>query len=304
MSYGQGDCPAQYMCVGGSFTAVTDAVDELSSSNNGCLAVNEGTTSYWVQICALTAGTIQFEIAPSGNNNDYDWAVWNGSACPPTVAPIRCSFAISVAGPGADNTGVNSTNNAPQTDNSEGAGGNQWTQDINAVAGQCFTICINNYGPGSNNFNLTFGGTATLNCSILPIELLYFVGVKEQDGRNLLKWVTASEMSNDYFSIERSDDGEMFEEINRVDGAGNSSSELSYYVYDNNPIKGYNYYRLKQVDYNGDFEYSKTIVIDRSILNEKPIKIINYLGQEVDENYEGLRILYYEDGTAIKKVGK
>lgn len=249
-SFSQGDCPAQYVCAGGSFTAVVDVTDELNGTNNGCLAVNEGSTSYWYEICALTAGTIEFTIAPSGNNNDYDFAVWSGSTCPPTAAPVRCSFAISMAGPGGDNTGVSSANNAPQTDNSENAFGNQWVQDINAVAGQCFIININNYGTGSNNFNLTFGGTATLDCTLLPIELISFSAVESKNVVNI-DWIVATQINNDRFVIERSSDGLFWEDIVTISGAGNASETMFYKHVDKNPLIGLNYYRLKQIDFNG-----------------------------------------------------
>lgn len=303
ISKSQGDCPAQYVCVGGSFTAVTDATDELNASNNGCLAVNEGTTSYWFRICALTAGTIEFTIAPSGNNNDYDFAVWSGSTCPPTVMPIRCSFAASLAGPGADNTGVSSANNAPQTDNSENAFGNQWVQDINAAAGQCYIININNYGTGSNNFNLTFGGTATLDCTILPIELLSFEAILDKKQVKLF-WSVSTQINNDHFFIERSNDAFSWEKIAEVDGAGTNNQYQEYSCFDKNPLLGTNYYRLSQTDFDGTTKHFNIEVIDYEKMEINVVKITNLMGQEVNEDFDGLRVIYYSDGTVIKKVGK
>lgn len=300
-----GDCPAEFVCTNQSGESVNNgSTNELNASNRGCLTSNEASASHWYRVCFSTPGTFQFTISPSGNNNDYDFAVWNGSNCPPTAAPIRCSYAISSAGPGADNTGVNSLNNAPQTDNSEGAFGNQWVQDITVIAGQCLIICVNNYGTGSNNYDLTFGGTAVMDCMILPIELLSFSGVKVENS-NELKWTCASEINNDFFTIERSSDGILYTEIGVVDGAGTSSSITNYTFYDHNPPKTINYYRLKQTDFNGQTEYFEPIVIDNTLdVNLKPIKIINMLGQEVSDEYEGLRFIYYSDGTVVKKVGK
>lgn len=276
-----GDCPAQYICAGSPLTAVVDVTDELNPTNQGCLGVNEGTTSYWVQICAQTTGTIQFQIAPNGANNDYDWAVWNGSTCPPTTAPIRCSFAISNPGPGGDNTGVNSTNNAPQTDNSEGAGGNQWVQDINAIAGDCYTICINNYGTGSNNFTLSFSGTSTLNCSPLPIELTEFT-CNSTDKFIELNWTTQSETNNDYFNVERSQNGINWQKISTIMGQGTSTTPFSYVLRDSYPPYGNNYYRLKQVDYNADFTYTEIINCNFENNNSEEVTYYNILGQVVN----------------------
>jgi Secretion system C-terminal sorting domain len=92
----------------------------------------------------------------------------------------------------------------------------------------------------------------------LPIQLLSFSGQKEGEN-NKLSWVTQSELNNDYFSLERSRDGLNFDEIVQVKGAGNSSSALLYTAYDYFPDADITYYRLKQVDYNKKFSYSKII---------------------------------------------
>lgn len=139
--------------------------------------------------------------------------------------------------------------------------------------------------------------------SSLPIELIDLHGKNIGDVNNIY-WTTASEINNDYFSIERSSDGITFDEIERVDGAGNSTTIINYSIQDSEYKDGINYYRLKQTDFNGDFEYSKVIVIDNNIIKPTIIKVVNMMGQEVSEDYIGLRIVIYSDGTTIKKVGK
>lgn len=292
-----GDCPAQFTCTGGSYTATTDITDELNSSNQGCLASNEGTTSYWFRVCTSTAGTIQFTIAPSGNNNDYDWAVWTGSTCPPVVAPIRCSYAVSSAGPNGDNTGVNSLLNAPQTDNSEGVFGNQWVNDIIAPAGQCYIININNYGTGSNNFDISFGGTAQLQCVALPIELLYF-DCYSIDNRIELRWSTSTETNSDRFEIEHSLTGVSWITIGTITAQGNSIQPYNYIYSDNIPQQGTNYYRLKMIDLDGSYTYSG---ITSCI--SKGTKIIetyyDVLGREVDSTTKGLILVRVQIGNQV-----
>jgi len=94
----------------------------------------------------------------------------------------------------------------------------------------------------------------------LPIELLSFTAaVKDADVQ--LNWATASETNNDYFSIERTTDGIIFETIAIVNGAGNSSQILNYSAFDNAPLNGISYYRLKQTDYDGLFEYSNIVSV-------------------------------------------
>lgn len=99
---------------------------------------------------------------------------------------------------------------------------------------------------------------------ILPIELISFTG--EQKGvSNLLQWITASELNNDFFTIEKSPDGIHFENILEADGAGNSNVNLNYSAVDNFPFSGLNYYRLKQTDYDGQHTYSNIILIENKL---------------------------------------
>ncbi|WP_420315709.1 hypothetical protein [Ekhidna sp.] len=87
----------------------------------------------------------------------------------------------------------------------------------------------------------------------LPVELLYFEVNNEKN--IVLNWATVSEFNNDYFSIERSEDGENFYEIGKINGHGNSNNHLEYQFTDYFPIATVEYYRLKQVDYDGQYEY-------------------------------------------------
>ena len=89
-----------------------------------------------------------------------------------------------------------------------------------------------------------------------PVELLSF-DAKPSGNVVKLSWVTANEINNDYFVVERSEDTINFLPIKNVDGAGNSSSILNYYTIDENPLTGINYYRLKQTDFDNNFTYSE-----------------------------------------------
>lgn len=92
----------------------------------------------------------------------------------------------------------------------------------------------------------------------LPIVLLSFTALPTTETVKL-KWVTASEENNEFFTIERSLDAKTFEPILFVDGAGNSQTQRTYNATDIQPVLGRAYYRLKQTDFNGQFEYSETI---------------------------------------------
>jgi len=102
----------------------------------------------------------------------------------------------------------------------------------------------------------------TMNCSVLPIELLSFKARLTKNNLVSLEWVTASETNNDYFMVERSKDALHFEDIGKVKGKGNSNTITNYDFSDGNLPTGITYYRLQQVDYDGQYTYSKTISIE------------------------------------------
>lgn len=99
----------------------------------------------------------------------------------------------------------------------------------------------------------------------LPVVLIQFSGEKV-DEDNLLTWKTATEHNNDYFTLERSTDGFIFEAIATTAAAGNSTTEKLYSQFDIDPFRGVNYYRLKQTDINGSFSYSNTISLSRDYM--------------------------------------
>ncbi|MEX0812861.1 MAG: T9SS type A sorting domain-containing protein [Chitinophagales bacterium] len=97
----------------------------------------------------------------------------------------------------------------------------------------------------------------------LPIELLEFAG-KKSGSSVALQWVTATEINNDYYSLERSLDGINFTSIATINGAGNSLEQLNYQHFDSDPADGINYYRLKQTDFDGTYTYSSVISVEFS----------------------------------------
>ena len=94
----------------------------------------------------------------------------------------------------------------------------------------------------------------------LPIELVSFEANLNEDKVDI-KWVTATEINNDYFTVERSDDAKTWEEVIVTAGAGNSNQVLEYFEVDYEPLTDISYYRLKQTDYNGQFSYSNIVPV-------------------------------------------
>lgn len=98
--------------------------------------------------------------------------------------------------------------------------------------------------------------------STLPVELVYFYGEIYEDSV-LLKWGTATEVSNYGFDVERASNDFNFQTIGFVEGSGNSNSPKHYTFSDSLvEMTGIVYYRLKQIDFIGSFEYSDTAIVD------------------------------------------
>ena len=188
---------------------------------------------------------------------------------------------------------------------------------------------ITNYGGGTSQITIQAS-------SLLPVELSRFEGTVE--GCNIrLTWTSESEENFSHYEIERSTDRQNFETLGQVNGGGGLFS-ATYQFLDNNTSDN-NYYRLKMVDNDGTFEYSKTInivpncdVIDNVLVYPNPvsnqhisikiksrsevtekIQIVDLFGRElktlmVNLN-EGFNDLEYNpsdlnDGIYIIKIGK
>ena len=145
----------------------------------------------------------------------------------------------------------------------------------------------------------------TIGCGTLPIELLYFYSSHNKSNETILIWATATETNNNFFTIEKSVDGIYFKEIGKIKGAGNSTTKLNYSLRDEEIQNGVAYYKLKQTDYNGVSVTFNEIAVYTNLSDAlKIIKTTNLLGQDVSNDYDGVRIIYYSDGSIIKKTGK
>jgi hypothetical protein len=153
----------------------------------------------------------------------------------------------------------------------------------------------------------------------LPIELLSFTGHKTLDGVEL-NWTTATERENDYFTLLRSADAENCEPIGFVDGAGNSTSAISYSFVDDEPLPGLNYYQLKQTDWNGDSTLSHVVAVQFSNMftlthqsgssiswDDKYIQVLDIAGRSLSAwqqshilSIPGTYILVDKQGAAVR----
>ncbi len=224
----------------------------------------------WYQFTIQTGGTLGFTIAPYKTGtlgDDYDFALYGpNTLCGSLGSPIRCSYAWSNVSTNTTNkTGMNSATNSSFNDGSvicgtnnsgsdvsEDVCGNSWVDELNVTAGQVYYLMINKWTANGDGFDLTWNLTngASLQCIVLPIVLTSFT-CEDGPGLIYLDWITASEINNDHFVIERSSDAENYSVLTTVPGKGTSSQPTEYFLADTHPLPGVNYYRLSQVDKDG-----------------------------------------------------
>jgi hypothetical protein len=174
-----------------------------------------------------------------------------------------CSGTVSVPSGGCpDDQPLN--NSAYITTNGGSTSANVYVNGISANAefnlsgltiGQTYYLYVDGNGGTSSNFYIEAINNCEP-CSALPVTWSYFEAFKEQRTSQLY-WVTASEINNNYFEVLRSRDMETWEVLGQVAGAGNSSTENAYHFTDFQPYIGVNYYRIKQVDFDGKFDFSE-----------------------------------------------
>ncbi|MEM0997720.1 MAG: choice-of-anchor B family protein [Bacteroidota bacterium] len=100
--------------------------------------------------------------------------------------------------------------------------------------------------------------------TLFPVTFGEFVAESQRD-RVRLRWNTFSETNNEKFVIERSADGVEYASVTEVTGAGNSQDQIDYETFDDHPLEGRSYYRLKQVDKDGSFDYSEVRTLNRGV---------------------------------------
>lgn len=127
------------------------------------------------------------------------------------------------------------------------------------TVGQEYMLMVDGYLGAECDFRIADWGAV----NVLPVELSDFRGVEFED-KNTLIWTTDSEKNNDYFELLKSHDGENFEVVGIVQGVGNSTEQTVYSLEDRELHLGVTYYKLKQVDLDGEFVYSKILTMDRN----------------------------------------
>lgn len=139
----------------------------------------------------------------------------------------------------------------------------------------------------------------------LPVELNSF-NAQCEGGEVVINWATQTEINNNYFVVEKSNDGTVFSEIAIIQGAGNSNVILSYSIIDSDPSVGISYYRLKQVDFDGATIYHQIINSDCSVNEFEVTQLLlnnNDLNFNITSSQNENIIIYFYDyrGRVIRK---
>lgn len=237
---------------------ITDTEDFAGSSSNACSGSSTGAA-----FCPR-GGTGQ-----ENNGNSFVLAF-------PTTGyeSITLSFWARRTGTGFNNNTIEySTNGGSSYTNlttfspSSSSGGSVESFDFSGISAinnnADFQIRITLNGSTSSTGNNRYDNIKLEGTVVLPINLISFAA-EEINQLIHLHWRTSTEVNNDYMAIERSSDGRTFEEIGRVQGRGTTQIEQSYSFVDEWPLPGINYYRLRQVDFDGRYEYHETVAVDFS----------------------------------------
>ncbi len=132
---------------------------------------------------------------------------------------------------------------------------------------------------------------------VIPVELTSFAAVSTTEGVRL-NWSTATETNNKGFEIQRSSDNTTFESLTFVDGNGTTAEQHNYSFVDNSIVNGKAYYRLKQVDFDGSYNYSNTIAVDLTM------PVVFNLSQNYPNPFNPSTVINFSVPTASKVMVK
>ena len=244
-------------------------IKNMSGQNYGCTQVvidraGTGSSPFWNNTAANNLMSKTFHIVPTSNNpagvyqltlyftqaEKQGWETATGQSWN-DIQLVKVSGQINQVTPGHPGAGGPVEIVTP----TRGTFGNDYT----------LTYTFNS---GFSGFGAGVAGTA------LPIELLDFTG-RLQNNSVVLNWKTSFELNSRGFDIEKSYDGQVFEKIGYVSAKGYSNTTVNYQFNDEMIAQENNYYRLKQVDLDGKFEYSKVVLIKDPLDGKFAFRVLN-----------------------------
>ncbi len=285
---------------------VVTSLDLVSTGSYGNMYMSGNSSAI-----AITDGAWTQEPNFSAASNNLDWSVSSGKLVPSinAVGFYLLSFNCAVTYKGTDDAGTYIyplgsvfINGIEQTNITiERKLQKKDNFDYGSLSGSGFVIIddvsdviefmYKSNGSGNKNILTKDANLNLVKLSTtvnLPINLISFNALLKNDFVKL-EWVTASEDNNSFFEIQSSSDGKCFNNIGKVKGAGSSNCIINYCYNDTRKVNDVIYYRLKQVDSDGKFSYSKIVYVDSR--NEKT----QLLSQNINENIMNLNIKSTED---------
>jgi len=145
---------------------------------------------------------------------------------------------------------------------------------------------------------------ADCQAALLPIELLDFLVVNKED-KVYLKWISAIEINNQAYFVERSSDAFEWKVLHEVHGQGNSNDYQQYTYQDNLPLPGISYYRLRQMDFDGSMSFSKVkrVHIRSSNISLFPNPVSDYIYYNIEDPDQKYYIkMYDQTGSCVYSV--
>jgi len=312
----QGTCTTP-TCVGG----IDDGGPACAGSSASYQWLSTNGTTYWILVHGYST-TSSFTMSltcspPPPPGPCFGTTAWSVSDMPTNLNQSVTTTCASGNGQYTDEYSTWNNAIAGETYNVQTSYLTDWiTVTVGSPSGT-----VIGFGSGILTFTATLGGTYYVhvntngycgddaNCRdvtvyknvSLPIELIFFNGM-ENNSENILFWSTANEINNNYFTLERSNDGVNWDLVSNVGAAGNSQQVLNYSHTDKLYKRGeVNYYRLSQTDFDGQKEYFNIVAIDNTLNQKKIVKIINMMGQESDTfSSNGIYIVIYDDGSIVR----
>jgi len=260
----------------GSSPTVTNVSTGLPSGYVNCLAVDPTDSDNVIAVFS----NYNLQSLWYSTNSGSSWTDIEGNLSGATGPSVRWTTIFYVSG--ESHYFLGTSIGVYFTDTLNG-GSTVWTQEAVSSIGNAVTVMLDWRDNDGTLAAATHGKgvyTAPVT-SPLPVELTSFSAIL-RDKEVLLNWSTATEVNNYGFDVERKNPplnpirGGGFEKIGFVEGHGNSNSPKSYDFVDKTEIYGMHYYRLKQIDNDGSFEYSDVVEVNVPILQDYAILEQNY----------------------------
>lgn len=284
---------------GASSSSYINGVARKTGNTAFNFPIGENGLYRYVGISAPTSATHHFTAYY--NNSDPHTSGYNHGAKDPIIDHIsNCEYWILDRTNGASNVSVTLSYDNTGTAGCSGVvnqsellvarwDGTKWANHgQSSTSGTAANGAVTSLGAVTAFSPFTLAATTPTNP--LPIELLEFNAVKKDEKSVLVYWSTASEINSDFFIVQKTKDFEEWVNVSTVEAQGNSVNEVAYEVVDNNPFDGDAYYRLKQTDLDGSFEYSDVVKVNFESLNysvyPNPTKEVINVSLKNSENYK------------------